>query len=125
MGGAGGCTIKRKPSADPHAWVQVAAELGRLYRQARRGIKSAQHQQTDGEEDHRPDVFDLDVFQRPLDLVARNSVRWASVSVCPDRKADHVGVNTRLGRSRWVGRSNRSSTPGHSRSRKSDARHRD
>jgi len=79
--------------------------------------RSRQHQQTDGEEHHAPDMFDLDVFQLHLDLVARNNVRWASVSVCPDRNVRPRGVNTRRGRSSWVGRSNRSSTPGRSRSR--------
>lgn len=77
----------------------------------------AQHQQADGEEHHGPDVFDLDAIQLHLDLVASNDMRWASVSLCPDRDADRVAVNTRWGRSRWVGRSNRSSTPGHSCSR--------
>jgi hypothetical protein len=33
--------------------------------------KVGQHQQTDGEEHHGPDVFDLDVLQLHLDLVAR------------------------------------------------------
>jgi hypothetical protein len=38
----------------------------------------------DGEEHHGPDMFDLEVFQLHLDLVAHdNSVRCASVSYDP------------------------------------------
>src|SRR4029079_13556812 len=44
--------------------------------------KIAQHQQRDGEEHHRPDVFDLDVFQLHLDIVIWISWRATASAGC-------------------------------------------